>query len=107
MGRRSFDLTTARRHGDVVFLFEPQDPHPPALSPQVVYAEILASLLDLDFDPNVDIVGLAGSNIYQAVFTAVVVAEFGGGSFLVFDAPRDEYVKRTLQRDATLRSAAE
>ena len=91
-----FDVSTAERHGKVVYLFE-NGPRPSALDPQGLHDGILERLEQMRYDPAVDCIAIAGGSIHVAILVAAVLGEYGGMHLLLFDAATEAYIHKELE----------
>lgn len=86
------DIQSAKEHGDFVYLF---DRLPPPFSPTFAL-DSWQKMKDNDFDPDNDILLMAGPQVATAQWLAAVVSQYTWCRALLFDATSHKYVSRTM-----------
>lgn len=96
-----FDTQAAEAFGDRVFLLSDDYPSP-FYSDEI--ARTFSRLLRVhEFAPRLDYVAITGPTIYVLWLGLVVMAEYGCGRALLFDARTSSYVERPFPGDLVLK----
>lgn len=98
-GSTRFDVTPAKRHGDVKYVFD-QNEEKPSIWSATYYEHALAKMANQDYDPDLDYLVAAGSQVPLLLLVAHLVARFGQVNLLLFDSTTSEYVHKRVSIDA-------
>lgn len=98
-GSMRFDISPAKRHGDVKYVFDPNEEKPSIWS-VTYYEHAVNKMLAQEFDPDIDYLVAAGSQVPLLLLVATLVARFGQINLLLFDSTTSEYIHKRVSIDA-------
>ena len=88
------DVSSADRYGELVTLFPGRRSSP--FDTDEYEAEILSGLKSISYDPDEDVICLAGKIVCVSVLCALLAREYGAFGALLFDASGCRYVRRVI-----------
>ena len=91
-----FNVDDAARFGDVTYVLPRTRRSISPFKTQELVAQMLEELRDVGYDPDVDYVAFTGGMIHVSLLYGAVMKEWGRAKILIFDAPNDRYVERTV-----------
>jgi hypothetical protein len=95
------DVAPAAEFGELTLMFERLKVS--VFDTQRWEATIAERLAELNYNPAIDIVCMAGRMACMAVLCALVSRKYGAFDVLVFDAHEERYIRRTVGRQETVR----
>jgi hypothetical protein len=90
----------AAGHGEVVTLW-PKNAKRSSIWSEQFRPELLAALKREDYNPHEDYLVVAGNMVTLALTIAAITLEYDEINLLLYSAPAQDYVPRTIRKDIT------
>lgn len=98
-GNTRIDYSPATRYGDVKLVFDQREEKPSIWS-TLYYEHAVDRMVKQDYDPDLDYLVAAGSQVPLLLLVATLVAKFGQVNLLLFDSTTSEYIHKRVSIDA-------
>lgn len=95
-------LVKVKDFGELIYIFPPNGSRPSIFDFERFSLDIEDRLEDLKYDPEKDLIVIAGGLVAMATFVAVLSSLWGRFKVLVFDSKRDNYFESVIGLDVEL-----